>query len=130
MENTKQSVMKSGNLNPMAGKRHSLESKKKISDSQKNRYQAIRNALNERELMSYADTSVNARKEVLKHLIETNELSFESVQQVINFIAIVVGKKRMQQIIRDEIDKLVAECHKVGNNKKDINPDGMGEVFV
>ena len=103
MENTKQSVMKSGNLNPMSGKRHSIESRKKISDSQKNRYQAIRNALNERELMNYADTSENARIDVLKRLIETNELSFESVQQAINFIAIVVGKKRMQQIIRDEI---------------------------
>ncbi len=123
MENTKQSVMKSGNLNPMAGKRHSLETREKISNSQKNRYEAIRKAMNERELMSYADTSENARREVLKHLIETHELSFESVQQAINFIAIVVGKKRMQQIIRDEIDKLVAECYKVGNDKKDIMPD-------
>ena len=123
MENTKQSVMKSGNLNPMAGKRHSLETREKISNSQKNRYEAIRKAMNERELISYADTSENARKEVLKHLIETHELSFESVQQAINFIAIMVGKKRMQQIIRDEIDKLVAECYKVGNDKKDIMPD-------
>ena len=123
MENTKQSVMKSGNLNPMAGKRHSLETREKISNSQKNRYEAIRKAMNERELMSYANTSENARREVLKHLIETHELSFESVQQAINFIAIVVGKKRMQQIIRDEIDKLVAECYKVGNDKKDIMPD-------
>ena len=128
MENTKQSVMKSGNLNPMAGKRHSLETREKISNSQKNRYEAIRKAMNERELMSYANTSENARREVLKHLIETHELSFESVQQAINFIAIVVGKKRMQQIIRDEIDKLVAECYKVGNDKKDIMSDGMGEV--
>lgn len=130
MENTKQSVMKSGNLNPMAGKRHSLETREKISNSQKNRYEAIRKAMNERELMSYANTSENARREVLKHLIETHELSFESVQQAINFIAIVVGKKRMQQIIRDEIDKLVAECYKVGNDKKDIMSDGMGEVCV
>lgn len=38
MENTEQSVMKSGNLNPMYGKRHSTDTKKKISDSQKQRY--------------------------------------------------------------------------------------------
>ena len=36
MEITKQSVERSGNLNPMWGKRQSLETKKKISDSQKN----------------------------------------------------------------------------------------------
>ena len=130
MKNTEQSVTKSGNLNPMYGKRHSTDTKKKISDSQKQRYQAIRNALNERELMTYADTSVDARKNVLRHLIETNELSFESVQQAINFIAIMVGKKRMQQIIKDEIDKLVSECDKVSNNKKNITPDKMGDVCV
>lgn len=38
MEITKQSVERSGNLNPMWGKRQSLETKKKISDSQKKRY--------------------------------------------------------------------------------------------
>ena len=31
MQNTKQSVMRSGNLNPMWGKRHDVETKKKIS---------------------------------------------------------------------------------------------------
>lgn len=36
METTKQSIERSGNLNPMFGKRQSLETKKKISDSQKN----------------------------------------------------------------------------------------------
>ena len=118
MENTEQSVMKSGNLNPMYGKRHSTDSKKKISDSQKQRYQAIRKALKEQELFEYADTSIDARKEVLRHLLDTNELSFNSVQQAVNFIAIMLGKDRIQEIVKAEINKVVSECHKVGNNKE------------
>lgn len=35
-----------GNLNPFYGHRHSAESRQKISDSQKTRYQQYRNALN------------------------------------------------------------------------------------
>ena len=122
MENTEQSVMKSGNLNPMYGKRHSTDTKKKISDSQKQRYQAIRKALKEQELFEYADTSLDARKEVLRHLLDTNELSFNSVQQAVNFIAIMLGKEKIQDIIKTEIDKVVSESYKVGNDKKERNP--------
>ncbi len=122
MENTEQSVMKSGNLNPMYGKRHSTDTKKKISDSQKQRYQAIRKALKEQELFEYADTSIDARKEVLRHLLDTNELSFNSVQQAVNFIAIMLGKEKIQDIIKTEIDKVISETHKVGNDKKGRNP--------
>ena len=122
MKNTEQSVMKSGNLNPMYGKRHSTDSKKKISDSQKQRYQAIRKALKEQELFEYADTSIDARKEVLRHLLDTNELSFNSVQQAVNFIAIMLGKEKIQDIIKTEIDKVISETHKVGNDKKGRNP--------
>lgn len=43
MENKK--VNHQGNLNPFYGHRHSSESKQKISDSQKTRYQQYRNAL-------------------------------------------------------------------------------------
>ena len=111
-------MAKSGNLNPMFGKRHSTDTKKKISDSQKQRYQAIRKALKEQELLDYADTSENARKEVLRHLLDTNELSFNSVQQAVNFIAIVLGKERIQEIVKAEIDKVVSECCKVGNDKE------------
>ena len=50
MNNSKQSMAKSGNLNPMFGKRHSTDTKKKISDSQKQRYETIRKALKEQEL--------------------------------------------------------------------------------
>ena len=122
MENTEQSVMKSGNLNPMYGKRHSTDTKKKISDSQKQRYQAIRKALKEQELFEYADTSLDARKEVLRHLLDTNELSFNSVQQAVNFIAIMLGKEKIQDIIKAEIDKVVSESYKVGNGKNGRNP--------
>lgn len=118
MNNTKQSMAKSGNLNPMYGKRHSQETKKKISDSQKQRYQAIRKALKEQELFEYADTSLDTRKEVLKHLLNTNELSFNSVQQAVNFLAIMLGKEKIQDIIKAEINKVVAESHKVGNDNK------------
>lgn len=122
MKNTEQSVMKSGNLNPMYGKRHSTDTKKKISDSQKQRYQAIRKALKEQELFEYADTSIDARKEVLRHLLDTNELSFNSVQQAVNFIAIMLGKEKIQDIIKTEIDKVISESYKVGNDKKGHNP--------
>jgi hypothetical protein len=118
MNNSKQSMAKSGNLNPMYGKRHSTDTKKKISDSQKQRYETIRKALQEQELLDYADTSENARREVLRHLLDANELSFNSVQQAVNFIAIMLGKDRIQEIVKAEIDKLVSECHKVGNDKE------------
>ena len=122
MKNTEQSVMKSGNLNPMYGKRHSTDTKKKISDSQKQRYQAIRKALKEQELFEYADTSIDARKEVLRHLLDTNELSFNSVQQAVNFLAIMLGKEKIQDIIKAEINKVVTESYKVGNGNKEHNP--------
>lgn len=122
MNNTKQSMAKSGNLNPMYGKRHSTDTKKKISDSQKQRYQAIRKALKEQELFEYADTSLDARREVFRHLLDTNELSFNSVQQAVNFIAIMLGKERIQDIIKAEIDKVVSETYKVSNKNKGQNP--------
>ena len=53
MNNTKQSMAKSGNLNPMCGKRHSTDTKKKISDSQKQRYETIRKALKEQDILTY-----------------------------------------------------------------------------
>lgn len=117
MENTKQSMLKRGNLNPMWGKRHSTETKEKISNSQKARYNAIKKAIAEQNIYQYADTSLEARKEVLRHLLDNCELTFNSVQQVVNFLAILLGKDRIQEIIKAEINKLIAECYKVGNNK-------------
>ena len=122
MENTQQSMSKSGNLNPMFGKRHSTDTKKKISDSQKQRYQTIRKALKEQDLLDYADTSDEARKDVLKRLLDYCNLNFENLQQAANFIAIMLGKDKIQEVVKAEIDKVVSECYKVGNDKKGHNP--------
>ena len=113
MENTNQNNQSQpsrvGNLNPMYGRKQSYETKKKISDSQKERYQRIRHALSEQELLSYAQDDFETRKEVLQHLLNHNKLSFRSVQQAVNFLAIMMGKERIQSIIRAEIDKLLDE---------------------
>ena len=118
MKNTEQSVMKSGNLNPMYGKRHSTDTKKKISDSQKQRYQAIRKALKEQDILGYGQTDDEARKDVLRQLLDRNELSFRSVQQAVNFLAIMIGKDRIQEIIREEINSFMDGCDNVSKDKK------------
>ena len=78
----------------------------------------LKNISRTEELFEYADTSIDARKEVLRHLLDTNELSFNSVLQAVNFIAIMLGKEKIQDIIKTEIDKVISETHKVGNDNK------------
>lgn len=107
-----QSIKKSGNLNPMYGKRHSYETKNKISAAQKARYAAIRKALQEQDVLNYADTDDAARKDVLKQLLDRNELNFRNVQQAVNFIAIMLNKDRIQEIIREEINDFINGCNK------------------
>ena len=118
MENTMQSIKKSGNLNPMWGKRHDEETKKKISDAQKKRYAAIRKALQEQDILNYAETDEEARKDVLRQLLDRNELNFKNVQQAVNFIAIMLRKDRIQEVIKEEINNFINECDKVGKNNK------------
>ena len=102
---------RSGNLNPMFGKRHSTESKKKISDSQKARYAAIRKAIQEKEdIVDYGRTDMAARKDVLLQLLDRNQLSFQSVQQAANFFAIMLDEERVKRIIQEQIDKFVRGC--------------------
>ena len=48
MNTTKQSMGKVGSFNPMYGKRHTEETKQKISNTQRARYAAIRKAITER----------------------------------------------------------------------------------
>ena len=108
MQDTLQSIKKSGNLNPMYGKRHSYETKNKISAAQKARYAAIRKALQEQDVLNYADTDDAARKDVLKQLLDRNELNFRNVQQAVNFIAIMLNKDRIQKIIKEEINDFMA----------------------
>ena len=116
MENTEQSIKKSGNLNPMFGKRHSYETKNKISAAQKARYAAIRKALHEQDILSYAETDDDAKKDVLKQLLDRDELNFKSVQQAVNFLGIMLKKDRIQQIVREEINNLLNDSYKVGND--------------
>lgn len=107
MHNNKRSVEMQGNLNPMYGKRHSLETKKKISDSQKERYKIIKKALQEKTIFSKAQDDFSARKDILNHLIKKHDLSFTSIQQAINFIAIILGKENIAKVIQQEIEKIM-----------------------
>ena len=118
MQNTLQSIKKSGSLNPMSGKRHDEETKKKISDAQKARYAAIRKALKENDILDYAETDEEARKDVLRQLLDRNELNFKNIQQAVNFIAIMLRKDRIQEVIKEEINNFINECDKVGKNNK------------
>lgn len=76
MENKK--VNHQGNLNPFYGHRHSSETKQKISDSQKTRFQQYRNALDN-----------------IHHVSMDEFLQAEAFRQ------------KVSQIIREEITKLL-----------------------
>ena len=102
--------MRSGNLNPMFGKRHSTETKERISNTQKARYAAIRKALSEQDIIDYGKTDMEARKDVLRQLLDRNQLSFQSVQQAANFFAIMLDEERIKRIIQEQIDKFLADC--------------------
>lgn len=112
MKHTEQSVMKSGNLNPMYGKKHDEITKRKISISQKKRYDAIRKALKEDNILNYGQTGDEARRDVIRQLLDKNQLNFKNVQQAINFLAIMLQKDRVKEIVRGEINKLLNECDK------------------
>lgn len=122
MNTTKASVERKGNLNPMWGRKHTPETKEKISNSQKARYNAIRNAIKENDILDYGDNSPESRKAVLSHLLNNNDLKFDNMKQVADFLAIMIGKDRINEIIRSEVDKIIAESYKVGNDKKGSNP--------
>lgn len=118
MENTELSMMRSGNLNPMFGKKHDYQTKKKISNAQKERYNRIRMALKEQDILDYGQTDDNARRDVLRQLLDKNELNFNNVRQAVNFLSIMLEKERIQEIVRQEINKLLNECIKVSKDEK------------
>ena len=122
MNTTRASVDRKGNLNPMWGRKHTPETKEKISNSQKARYNAIRKAIKEQSIIDYGDDSPESRKRVLSHLLNNNDLKFDNMKQVADFLAIMIGKDRIQEIIRSQVDKLIAESYKVGNDNKGRNP--------
>lgn len=110
MNQTKQSMKKSGNLNPMWGRKQSSETKKKISDTQKARYAAIRKAITEREdILDYGDDTLETRKELLKHLLDNNNLKFDNVKQAADFFVIMIGKDRIEEIVHRTIDRYITE---------------------
>ena len=102
------SCNKAGNLNPMFGKRHSIETKERISNSQKARYAAIREQ--GKDIVDYGKTDKEARKDVLLQLLDRNKLSFQSVQQAANFFAIMLDEERVKRIIQEQIDKFIEGC--------------------
>ena len=110
MEKAELSVMRSGNLNPMFGKKHDNETKKKISNSQKARYAAIRKALNEDNILNYGKDDLEARREVLLHLLDKNTLTFRTLQQAANFFAIMLDEEKVKRIVQEQIDKFVRGC--------------------
>ena len=110
MGDTTKSVMRSGNLNPFFGKRHSEKTKQKISSTQRARYAAIRKALEEHDIIDYGHTDKTARKDVLLQLLDLNKLSFQSVQQAANFFAIMLDEERVKRIIQEQIDKFIEGC--------------------
>ena len=122
MNTTKASVERKGNLNTMWGRKHTPETKEKISNSQKARYNAIRNAIKENDILDYGSDDVESRKAVLSHLLNKNDLQFDNMKQVADFLVIMIGKDRINEIIRSEVDKIIAESYKVGNDKKGRNP--------
>ena len=102
--------MRSGNLNPMFGKRHSEETKERISNTQKARYTTIRKALHEREdILDYGDDDTQTRRSVLRHLLDNNDLRFDNVKQAADFFVIMLGRDRIEEIIHREIHKYINE---------------------
>lgn len=109
MEITKQSVERSGNLNPMWGKKQSMATRQKISDSQRKRYAAIRKAIREQDILQFANADDEAKKELIHQLLDKNNISFDNIQQAVNFVAFLLEKERVKDIIREEINKLLVK---------------------
>ena len=74
--------------------------------------------MKEQDILNFGQTDDNARKDVLRQLLDKNELNFNNVQQAVNFLSIMLKKHRIQEIIRQEINNLINECDKVGNDNK------------
>ena len=101
----KQSQKKEGSLNPMYNKCHTSATKKKISDSQKKRWKAIKQAIKE----ELGKTDIIARKDLLNQALKTNTISFRDVQQARNFVTIMTGedKKLLEDYLRPIVNEIV-----------------------
>ena len=107
-----------GNLNPMYGKRQSLETKQKISDSQKKRYEIIRQKLkseniNLNELMGSTDK--DARIGLLKQCFFTDTIGFKDMQQALDFVTIVsdgIDSNYLKKVINNELNSYLSTLNK------------------
>lgn len=119
MNTTQTSVDRKGNLNPMWGKKHSLETKEEISNSQIARYDAIRKAIKEhnKDIINYGHDNPESRKRVLRYLLDKNDLHFDDPQLLADFLFIMIGKDRLNEIIRNEVNKLIADSCRTVNKE-------------
>ena len=60
----KQSMKKQGTLNPMYGKRHDIETKEKISQSQKQRWDTIRKAIQSEYRLDPTVNTIMKKREI------------------------------------------------------------------
>lgn len=81
----KQSVKKKGALNPMYAKQHSTETKQKISNSQKARWNNIRQTIKQVS----EETSDKARQDLIDQALYSDTISFKDEQQARNFFEIM-----------------------------------------
>lgn len=102
-----------GNLNPMFGKRQSLKTKQKISDSQKERYEMIRRKIqSEQANPPLGRTDKAARMELLNQCLNKDTIGFDTVEQAHNFVAIMLqyeGENHIQRVIKEELDKMLRD---------------------
>nr|WP_279192237.1 NUMOD3 domain-containing DNA-binding protein [Bacteroides intestinalis] len=102
---------KEGSLNPMWGKSQSLETKQKISNSQKDRYERIRKALQTEDTAAtknIGETNVAAQIDLLKQCLFTDNITFKDAEQAHNFIAIMsdgINSNYLKSVINDELNR-------------------------
>lgn len=119
MENNNSSVPKpqrsrEGNLNPMFGKRQSPETKQKISNSQKERYEKIRQEL-QSESVKVDNVEQDAKLDLLKQWLFTDSIKFRDAQQAHNFIDIMatgIDSTYLRRVINDELNQHLTNINK------------------
>lgn len=109
---------KEGSLNPMWGKSQSLETKQKISNSQKGRYEKIRKALQTEDTAAkknIGETNAAAKIDLLKQCLFTDNITFKDAEQAHNFIAIMsdgINSNYLKRVINDELNLYLNNINK------------------
>ena len=104
----KQAIKKQGALNPMFGKHHDEITRRKISDSQKKRYETIRQAI-KNESVGRADKK--AREDLLNQAIYKDTIGFRDSEQLKNFVEIMTQNDMnwLKNIVKDAIEEWIIE---------------------